>query len=184
MKTGLYGNRKCVYIDTQPVFDGIMDGMLKSGRENGYKIGLDVETSMYSKIPKLYLIQVTTRSHNLIFDPLKIDISKFRLILSEPNILKIIHNASFEKKVFKGIGYQINNIYDTMMESRKLFKNEKSHSLKNVVYRELNLEISKKYQTSKWNRRPLLEGQLKYAYMDSEMIYLLHDKWVEGKEIL
>lgn len=133
-------------------------------------IGLDVETCMRTQ--RLCLIQIATEQFVVIIDPLAIsDISPLNRIFASPRIIKIIHNASFERRILKGVGLCLENIFDTLSESRRARgKREDGHSLAVVAKRELNKEIDKTLQTSDWTRRPLNKGQIVYAALDADIL--------------
>jgi hypothetical protein len=143
-------------------------------------IGLDVETTIYATPRKLCTIQVSSKNENWIIDPLIIeDFSIFFKILEDPKIVKIIHNARFEQSVFRPYGTYINNVYDTMLVSRHLFgidRKRARHSLGALCKKELGYEIDKTNQTSTWTIRPLCEGQVNYAALDSEVLVELYYK--------
>ena len=141
-------------------------------------IGLDVETSIYLYPPVLALIQITTKNSNIIIDPFAVDISSFKNILYNKNITKVIHYANFEKSIFAMYGWDIINVFDTCIWSRKHYPKKKypnyKHGLKNVALRELDITISKAQQSSDWMKRPLSEEQILYALLDSELVYELY----------
>ena len=140
-------------------------------------ISLDVETAMYTNPPRLCLIQISTEEHNWICDPLKIiDISAIQEVLENKSIIKIIHNASFEKRVFKQYGYEIENVFDTLAISRKIrgMKISGGHTLQSVCSRELDVKMDKSQQCSNWILRPLSQRQLDYAYLDSKVLIDLY----------
>lgn len=163
------------FITTQSPFEQLCIELQKEA-----VIALDVETSLYLEPPKLSLIQVSNKGQNWIIDPLSpkiIDLTPFKSVLENPEVVKIIHNASFEKKVFKVFGYEIINVYDTLSASRKIRgrKLAGGHSLKQVALRELNIEMDKGEQVSNWQKRPLTESQINYAALDSEVLIYLYD---------
>ncbi len=174
-----FKNRKSYWIDNQKLFDNTILRLDRLATEsNPIVIGLDVETSIYLYPPVLALIQITTTNSNIIIDPFTVDISLFSSILYNKYITKVIHYANFEKSIFSQFGWDIINIFDTCMWSRKYYSKKEypnyKHGLKNVALRELNMVISKEQQASDWLKRPLTQEQILYAFLDSELVYELY----------
>lgn len=139
-------------------------------------IGLDVETSLSGKPRTLCTVQISDGKTNWIVDALStLLIFPLQEILEDENIVKIIHNASFEKQIFKQFDYEIENVFDTLTASRKIRKDAVGgHSLKAVCARELDIELDKTQQCSNWTQRPLSPEQLDYAAMDAEVLVKLY----------
>ena len=136
-------------------------------------IGLDVETTLYDQ--RLCLIQIGCAHESFLIDPLAVDYSPLAQALSHPDIVKVIHNATFEKTVLGKYGFQILNIVDTMKVSRKVRgKCPEGHSLKAVCKREFGYDMDKTNQTSRWDMRPLTPEQLEYAALDAEIMIHLY----------
>ena len=141
-------------------------------------IGLDVETTLESP-PALCTVQIATREKNYIFDALALRdrLGPVYRILEDPEVVKVIHYARFEKGVMSGEGWVIENIFDTYLVSRKLRgrMTRYDHSLAAVCRRELGCYLDKSCQKSDWARRPLSSGQIRYAALDAELMLLLYD---------
>jgi ATP-dependent Lhr-like helicase len=141
-------------------------------------LGFDVETTLRGKPPRVCLMQVATPSGDTwLFDNDGVeDMAPFAEVLQNDQIVKVIHNALFEKLVMRQYGVSIFNVFDTLTVSRRLRKDvEGGHSLKAVCKRELNMDINKKYQCSNWSRRPLSPEQIDYAALDAEVLVTLYE---------
>lgn len=143
-------------------------------------LGLDVETTL--KEPRiLCTIQLATDSRVYLIDalPLK-DFSPFKALMEDASTLKIIHNKSFEEKVLGLYGISINNVYDTLIESRKRYKKDGDggHKLGEVCERELGIYLDKSLQASDWTCRPLTQEQRDYAAADAEVLLKLYRLFV------
>ncbi len=146
-------------------------------------IALDVETTLTDR--RLCLIQIGTRESNFIIDPLVIDdLSSLQAPFESADVIKVIHNASFEKSVLGAVGLVIDNIYDTLRESRRRLRQQGGgHSLLAVARRELDRVLDKQNQTSDWTRRPLTPAQEAYGAMDVEILVDLYEAFVVQQTI-
>ena len=143
-------------------------------------IGLDVETTL--KEPRiLCTVQMATDSVIYVADMLPIkDLKPLKALMENPAIMKIIHNKDFEAAVLGQYGIQILNVYDTLTESRKRYKQKGGggHRLGEVCERELGVYLDKSYQASDWTKRPLTQEQLDYAAADAEVMIRLYQTFV------
>ena len=137
-------------------------------------LGFDVETTMYTHI--LCLMQIACADAVYIVDALSVtDLAPIAPILSDPAIIKVIHNATFERTTLRRYDLEIDGVVDTLVVSRRLRgKKAGSHSLKAVCARELGVEMDKADQTSDWTQRPLSPTQRAYAALDAEILLHLH----------
>ena len=140
-------------------------------------IALDIETTFTRS---LCLVQLGTREQNYVIDALEImELEPLRVLLGDPEVIKIIHNASFEKSVLRRYGVEITNIVDTLKLSRQRYAGQQiegGHKLGEVCQRELGIELDKSEQTSNWARRPLSRRQVAYAALDVEVLPPLWDR--------
>lgn len=159
-------NSKYIIVDT-PLNLNLLVSYLKKCQI----ISIDTESSGYfTYYPKVCLIQISAQSKNYILDPLKLEnLQSLNTILNDPCILKIFHSAIDDIKVLKkDFQFQFQNIADTMLSSRYLGMNQ--NSLQGLVKHYHGIHITKDYQKSNWELRPLSEKQLEYAVIDT--IYL------------
>jgi ATP-dependent Lhr-like helicase len=140
-------------------------------------IGLDVETTL--DFGTLCLVQVATRSRTYLIDPFAVgDLHPLAEMLSATVPRKIIHHASFERRVLAAAGIALDGVTDTLAISRRVRGNGAlgGHSLAVVCERELGLFLDKSEQTSDWAHRPLSVGQIRYAALDAEVLLALDAK--------
>jgi len=137
-------------------------------------VALDVETTLTDQ--RLCLVQLGTSETSYLIDPLAIaDLRALGPLLESGETIKVIHNADFEKAVLGALGFRIDNIYDTLVESRRRGgKLGGGHSLMAAVRRELDRTMDKRPQTSDWTQRPLSKEQEAYAAMDVELLVDLY----------
>tara|TARA_Y100001970_G_scaffold288371_1_gene415476 strand:- start:4137 stop:5288 length:1152 start_codon:yes stop_codon:yes gene_type:complete len=137
--------------------------------ENEEYIAIDTEfirdTSYFSK---LCLIQVASKRHNFIIDPLAedIDLSLFWNILVNNSILKIFHSGRQDLEIFYNMfGKLPSPIYDTQIAAMVCGYGDQI-SYEHLVFDLLNIKIDKSSRVSNWSYRPLSNKQISYALSD------------------
>ena len=117
-------------------------------------LGCDTETSaLNAKFGKLFSIQFSDGDFNILV-PLSEGVALGRLgeILADPNITKIFHNAKFDLDFLNTGGYQVENIFDTMIAEKVLTRGaNQSASLAETLYRYFAVDLEKSHR-SKFNR--------------------------------
>ena len=145
----------------------------------GYEVlALDVETAL--DFGTLCLLQVATPGHTYLIDPFAIaDLSPLAAVFGAEQPVKVIHNASFEKRVLKASGLAFCGVFDTMVESKRIRPEALGgHTLAKVCERELGASLDKRQQISNWGQRPLDLEQLQYAALDAEVLLTLHHRFI------
>lgn len=156
--------------------------------------GLDTETTSFDPYTgKLRLIQLSDGKETIVVDlnafAEKGDLKKIsaldglREILSDEDKVKFIHNAKFDVKWIQYfLDVEVRNVFDTMLASQLLAAGdpEKRHSLAEVAFNYLQLEVDKTEQTSDWDSFELTESQLKYAAFDAFVAHRLGKKLEEA----
>lgn len=139
----------------------------QSAREQSV-VALDTEfVRVSSYFPKLGLIQLYDGERVSLIDPLSItDFSPFVALLSDQNVLKILHACSEDLLVFLQEFDQLPQpIMDTQIMARFLGLGT-SAGLAKLVRQYLNVDVDKGATRTNWMKRPLSESQLHYAVGD------------------
>lgn len=140
-------------------------------------VGLDVETTLDTRA--LCLIQLATAQRTYLIDALDVaDLEPLRRILESDEVTKVIHDATFEREVLGRHGLAINAVADTLNLSCEKHgpSADGGHSLRAVVWRELERDLDKSQQASDWRSRPLSDAQVEYAVLDAEVLLPLYDR--------
>ena len=142
------------------------------------RIGLDIETTIYERPTRLCTIQLATTEQNWVIDALTVgDLAPATALFGETRVLKIIHNAGFERGVLAEYGIDILNVFDTLTASSHQRRNEPGgHSLRVVCQREFGLNLDKAMQKCDWTQRPLSQRHIDYAALDAEVLIDLHER--------
>jgi ATP-dependent Lhr-like helicase len=141
-------------------------------------LGLDVETTIHTHV--LCLVQIASSRETYLLDALELsNLEPLTTLLADPAIVKVIHNASFERSVLGQHGLTIEGVVDTLHVSRQRRgrKIDGGHSLKAVCERELGIALDKTEQVSDWSQRPLSERQVAYAALDAEVLLQLYERF-------
>jgi ribonuclease D len=126
-------------------------------------------------VTTICLIQICTEHGLYLVDPLKIkDIGLVVDMLTNPNILKIVHAGDNDYRLFNThYGIIPVNTFDTQIAAAFLgYKYPVAFS--KLVENELDVSLSKGYTVTDWEQRPFNKKQLAYAVHD--VIYL-HELW-------
>ena len=121
------------------------------------EIGCDTETSSLSaRRGKLFSIQFSDGDFNVLI-PTSEGVSPGRLglILENPSITKIFHNAKFDLEFLRENGFQVQNVFCTMIAEKVLTKGaNQSASLAETLYRYFAVDLEKSHRsafTKNWN---------------------------------
>ncbi|OOF61335.1 ribonuclease D [Rodentibacter pneumotropicus] len=140
-------------------------------------VALDTEFVRVSTyFPKLGLIQLYDGERVSLIDPLSIsDFSPFIALLSDPNVLKVLHSCSEDLLVFLQEFDQLPQpMIDTQIMARFLGLGN-SVGLAKLALNYLNTKVDKGATRTNWIKRPLSETQLHYAAGDVWYLLPIYD---------
>lgn len=136
--------------------------------EREMAIGVDLEAdSLFHYREKVCLLQISTRSQNIIFDPISLgDLSPMASLFADPRVRKIFHGADYDiRSLYRDFGIVVHSLFDTQIAAR--FLGLRETSLANLLKERFGMLIKKKYQKSDWSKRPLQTAMLTYAAQDA-----------------
>lgn len=120
-------------------------------------LGCDTETSgLSAKFGRLFSVQFSDGNFNVLV-PISegVPLGKLAGILEDPSIVKIFHNAKFDLEFLRQNGYEVENVYDTMIAERVLTRGaNQSASLAETLYRYFAVDLEKSHRkafTKNWN---------------------------------
>lgn len=117
-------------------------------------LGCDTETSSLSaRGGRIFSVQFSDGDFSVLI-PTSEGVALGRLtdILENPDITKIFHNARFDLEFLRENGYQVSNVFDTMIAEKVLTKGAgQSASLAETLYRYFAVDLDKA-QRAKFNR--------------------------------
>jgi ribonuclease D len=167
-------------IETRADLDALAQDLL------GEKVvAVDTEAdSFYHYFDKTCLVQVATRRHIYLIDPLSLngasDLELLAPVFASPDTRKIFHAAEYDLFVLKrDCSFQFANLFDTMISAQLL--GYPSVGLASLAQRHFDVKLPKDEQRSDWSLRPLRQRQLNYAAAD--VLYLIELAEILGKEL-
>ena len=120
--------------------------------------------------------------HLVQFDGFDYNSPNLQKILIDKSKIKIFHYARFDMAAIKhALGINLKNIYCTKIASKIARTYTNSHGLKDICKELLDVEISKKKQSSDWGNISLSKEQITYAAND---VVHLHNIRIKLNEIL
>lgn len=124
---------------------------------------------------KLGLIQAYDGQSLALIDPVAIkDLSRFWALLSNQNIVKLVHSCSEDLEVFARYGQcQPSPLFDSQVAAAIAGEGYGLGYAK-LVANKLEVEIDKGESRTNWMARPLSEAQLQYAANDVFYLYQLY----------
>lgn len=127
---------------------------------------------------RLALLQLAIDGHCFIVDALRLgDLSLLSTLVSNPEILTLLHGAGADLKVMGERGLNVAHYCDIEAASRSIFGQQES-SLAAMLYRAFHARLDKSLQRTDWTRRPLPPAMVAYAARDAEMTLALYS-WLK-----
>lgn len=138
-------------------------------------LAVDIEAdSLHHYFSKVCLIQISTNRHTFVIDPLAIrTMDALRPLFGSHKIKKVFHGADYDlRSLFRDFSIEVRNLFDTMVASQFLGKDELS--LAALLDKRFGILLSKKYQRANWSKRPLSHNMLLYAARDTAYLIRLY----------
>ncbi len=117
-------------------------------------LGCDTETnSLSARGGRIFSVQFSNGDFSVLIPTSEgVSLGRLAAILENPDITKIFHNAKFDLEFLRENGYQVQNIYDTMIAEKVLTKGAgQSSSLAETLYRYFAVDLDKSPR-AKFNR--------------------------------
>jgi len=152
-------------------------------------IGVDleyhIEEDRTPKVGFVCLLQISTVDRDYMIDGIKLHsvIPKYLTeIFASENIVKCFHGCDSDLKWLKSdFDIDVVNLFDTAKAMMIIMNDKTAYSLSTVSCRYLNYALDKSFQQADWRVRPLPQGMMDYARLDSSV--LLYLWWAMIKEL-
>jgi exosome complex exonuclease RRP6 len=142
------------------------------------EIAVDLEAHMYRSFQGFVcLIQLSTRSEDIIIDALKLRAHvgpALAPVFADPRIVKVLHGADGDVTwLQRDFGVFLVNMFDTGQAARVL--GHAGHGLGALLERAAGFAADKRWQLADWRLRPLAEQALHYARADTHFLLRCYD---------
>lgn len=141
------------------------------------ELAIDTEGASFHRfVDRIYLIQLSTRDHHAIIDPLPVGkLPELGSLLEDPQVEVVFHDADYDLRLLhQDYGWHVRNIFDTRVSAQLL--GITAFGLGALLERSFGLKLDKKYQRADWSLRPLTPGMLDYAAQDTLHLLGLRDE--------
>jgi len=140
------------------------------------ELALDTEGASFHRfLDRIYLLQLSTREHSAIIDPLPIGSpAGLGQLLQSKSVEVVFHDADYDLRLLhQDYGWHVTNIFDTRIASQLL--GIKSFGLAALLEQFFDVKLDKKHQRADWSMRPLTPDMLAYAAQDTRYLLQLKD---------
>jgi ribonuclease D len=143
-------------------------------------VAVDTEAdSFYHYFDKTCLVQIATKKHAWLVDPLALggpaELAPLGPVFASPDVLKVFHAGEYDLYVLKrDCGFSFANLFDTMISAQLL--GYPAIGLAALIEHHFGTRLPKDEQRSDWSRRPLTDKQLEYAVSDVLYLIRLYEK--------
>ena len=141
------------------------------------QVALDTEGASFHRfIDRVYLLQLSTREHHAVIDPLPIGTpAGIGKLVEDPKVEVVFHDADYDLRLLQqDYGWHIRNIFDTRIAAQLL--GYKAFGLAALLEKHFGVTLDKKHQRADWSMRPLTTDMLAYAAQDTLYLLDLRDK--------
>jgi ribonuclease D len=167
-----------LYLDQVPAVERFLNEI-----SDVKELALDTEGASFHRfLDRIYLLQISTREHSAIIDPLPIGSpAKLGQLLQSKDVEVVFHDADYDLRLLhQDYGWHVTNIFDTRIASQLL--GIKSFGLAALLDQFFDVKLDKKHQRADWSMRPLTPDMLQYAAQDTKYLLQLKDHMKEQLE--
>jgi ribonuclease D len=140
-------------------------------------VALDTEGASFHRfVDRIYLLQVSTREHTAVIDPLPIGVPReLGAVIEDPSVEIVFHDADYDLRLLQqDYGWQVRNVFDTRVAAQLL--GIKAFGLAALLEQFFQVKLDKKHQRADWSMRPLTRDMLDYAAQDTMYLPALRDE--------
>jgi ribonuclease D len=135
---------------------------------------LEFDRDRFSYGFRLCLLQVATPSDCFIIDPLAIkDLQPLYDFFETSTARKLAHCPGEDLRLLHSLQCYPTHLCDTELYAKLL--NYEQTSLSNMLLQKCGVALNKRWQTSNWARRPLIDDQIRYAADDVIHLFRLEE---------
>ena len=150
---------------------------------NTREIAVDTEGASFHRfVDRIYLLQLSTRDHSAIIDPLAVpQLDGLGALMEREDVEVVFHDADYDLRLLRqDYGWQVVRVFDTRVAAQLL--GIRAFGLAALLERYFGVKLEKKYQRADWSLRPLTPGMLEYAAQDTMHLLDLRDRMRDDLE--
>lgn len=160
------------FIADQGAFDALLDRLAGEPL-----LAVDTEAASFHRYEdRVYLVQVSSRSHTAVVDPLGVArLDRFGALLADPAVEIVFHDADYDLRLLeRQYAIRATRLFDTRVAAQLL--NEPGIGLAALLQKYFGVALNKKYQRADWSQRPLTGEMIDYAATDTRHLAALRDR--------
>jgi ribonuclease D len=143
------------------------------------ELALDTEGASFHRfVDRIYLLQLSTRDHTAIVDPLTVSaqtLAPLGELLERQDVEIVLHDADYDLRlIHQDYGWHVRNIFDTRVAAQLL--GLRAFGLAALLEKYFDVRLDKKHQRADWSMRPLPADMLAYAALDTMYLLELRDR--------
>lgn len=141
-------------------------------------LAVDTEGASFHRfIDRVYLLQLSTRNHHAIFDPLAVTPPPgLGALLADTGVEVVFHDADYDLRLLhQDYGWRVGRLFDTRVAAQLL--GIRQFGLAALLESEFGVRLDKRHQRADWSMRPLSEAMLAYAAQDTMHLLPLRDRF-------
>jgi ribonuclease D len=141
------------------------------------QLAVDTEGASFHRfVDRVYLMQLSTRDHHAIIDPLPIKPpAELGAMLANPAVESVFHDADYDLRLLRrDFGWRLAKLFDTRVAAQLL--GIRQFGLAALLDSFFGVKLDKKHQRADWSMRPLTPDMLAYAAQDTLHLLALRDQ--------
>jgi ribonuclease D len=157
---------KPLYIDTPDAAERFFASLPTRGA-----LALDTEGASFHRfVDRIYLLQVSAPGVTAVLDPLAIGApARMRELLESRDVEIVLHDADYDLRLLhQDYGWHVTRLFDTRIAAQLL--GIRAFGLAALLERYFGVTLDKKHQRADWSLRPLSQGMLDYAALDTAFL--------------
>lgn len=139
-------------------------------------VGIDTEAASFHRYhDRVYLLQLSSRTHTAVVDPLAIGgLDPLPDLLTDETVELVFHDGDYDLRLLHHeYGYRVHHLFDTRIAAQ--FVNEPGIGLAALLERRFGVQTDKRFQRADWSVRPLSPAMIAYAATDTRYLPALRD---------
>jgi len=146
-------------------------------------LAVDTEGASFHRfVDRVYLLQISTRDHHAILDPLAVTPpDTLGAMIADTRVEVVFHDADYDLRLLRqDYGWRVGRLFDTRVAAQLL--GVRQFGLAALLEAHFGVKLDKKHQRADWSMRPLNEAMRAYAARDTMHLLALRDIFREKLE--